>query len=161
MKICSKCKLLKTLNEFRLNKSNSNYYSWCKGCESAYARDKYANDPKYRQKQLDDNKADYADPIVKRQKRVSSLKRSYNITLEEYEELSKLQEYKCAICLREETSLNSNRTKILPLAVDHDHSTKKVRGLLCSKCNQALGLLKEDIEIVKRLIKYLELNVVS
>ena len=161
MKICSKCKLLKTLDEFRLNKSNLSHYSWCKRCESAYARNKYANDSEYRQKQLDDNKTDYADPIVKRQKRVSSLKRSYGITLEEYEELSKLQEHKCAICLKEETSLNSSRTSILPLAVDHNHSTKKVRGLLCSKCNQAVGLLKEDIEIVRRLIKYLELNVVS
>jgi len=42
------------------------------------------------------------------------------------------------------------------LCVDHCHVTGKIRGILCSKCNSALGFLNYDIEIAKRLIKYLE-----
>lgn len=42
------------------------------------------------------------------------------------------------------------------LSVDHDHQTGKIRGTLCSNCNPALGLLMEDVNIIKNLILYLE-----
>jgi Autographiviridae endonuclease VII len=76
--------------------------------------------------------------------------RRYNITLDEYEIILKNQNGVCKVCKKSETH---KRHKYL--AVDHDHKTKKIRGLLCSRCNMALGLLKEDINIIESLTNYL------
>lgn len=76
-----------------------------------------------------------------------SLKRKFNLTQEEYQQLEQKQNYKCAIC-----SGKCSRS----LAVDHDHSTGKIRGLLCSGCNRGIGYLKDDISILKKAIDYLE-----
>lgn len=51
----------------------------------------------------------------------------------------------CAICKNKR-----------PLKVDHNHDTGKVRGLLCDKCNVALGLLGENINVVESLLIYLK-----
>ena len=76
-----------------------------------------------------------------------SLKRKFNLSKEEY--LSKLseQENVCAIC---------GKTCTKSLAVDHNHETKKVRGLLCNNCNRGIGHLKEDKQILLNAIAYLE-----
>lgn len=68
-----------------------------------------------------------------------------------YERLSLIQNGSCAICGKKETESKK-------LVVDHNHKTGKVRGLLCHSCNTALGLVKEDIEILKKMIKYIEEN---
>lgn len=44
------------------------------------------------------------------------------------------------------------------LSIDHNHKNGKVRGLLCGKCNIALGLLEDDIFKIKRLAAYIEEN---
>ena len=49
------------------------------------------------------------------------------------------------------TSTNGKR-----IAVDHDHSTKRVRGFLCNGCNVAIGMVKEDPDRLRRLAEYLE-----
>ena len=42
------------------------------------------------------------------------------------------------------------------LAIDHDHVTGQVRGLLCYRCNSAIGLFKDDVTVLRRAILYLE-----
>ncbi len=42
------------------------------------------------------------------------------------------------------------------LCIDHDHTTGRIRGLLCSNCNTAIGLLNEDSFVIARLTAYLE-----
>jgi hypothetical protein len=79
----------------------------------------------------------------------ASLKYLYNITQEKYDELSEIQNYLCAICRQE------SRIKGRELSVDHDHKTNAIRGLLCHKCNVAIGLLDENIEILQSAIDYL------
>lgn len=74
---------------------------------------------------------------------------SYGITVEEHNELFEAQDGVCAICLREEWVVGRS------LAIDHDHATGKVRGLLCGPCNQGLGLLADDIARLQRAIDYL------
>lgn len=61
------------------------------------------------------------------------LKRRFGITLEEYNQILENQNYCCKICERHESKFK------ISLAVDHDHETGKIRGLLCSKCNTTLG----------------------
>jgi hypothetical protein len=60
----------------------------------------------------------------------------------------------CAICKKPESSVDHRTKKIRYLAVDHDHGTMQIRGLLCSRCNTAVGLFNEDIEVMKNAIKY-------
>ena len=80
---------------------------------------------------------------------IRSLNREYGITLEQYFLILNAQDGKCAICSTERCS--SGRR----LAVDHCHSTKKIRGLLCKKCNTALGLLQDNEELITKAAKYL------
>lgn len=71
------------------------------------------------------------------------LKCVYDITEEQYKEMLLLQDGKCMICGKEHTDTSKG------LHIDHDHSTGKIRGLLCSRCNGALGWYekcKEKIE---------------
>ena len=84
------------------------------------------------------------------------LKKRYNITLEKYFELFYLQNGLCAICGKPETTVYKNSCLQSRLCIDHDHNTKKIRGLLCSKCNTALGHFKDDIEIIEKAILYLK-----
>jgi Recombination endonuclease VII len=83
-----------------------------------------------------------------------ALKRYFGLSWEQYEALLSSQGGKCAVCGNGETLIING--KELRLAVDHCHTTGKVRGLLCSKCNQLLGCAKESIEILERAIEYLK-----
>jgi hypothetical protein len=80
----------------------------------------------------------------------------FNITPDRYNTMILEQNGVCAICKKSESATINNVTK--SLAVDHCHNTNKVRGLLCSRCNTALGLLKDDISVVKNMINYLQKN---
>lgn len=76
------------------------------------------------------------------------LKKSFGITLERYEELLDAQGGTCAICWQQDAHFEH-------LAVDHCHTTKKIRGLLCSTCNRALGGFADDPERLRRALIYL------
>ena len=60
------------------------------------------------------------------------------------------QNNKCAICKKDRNIFKKR------LCVDHCHSTGKIRGLLCTNCNQGIGHLKDDLNIIKSAIRYLE-----
>lgn len=80
--------------------------------------------------------------------------RKFGITRQEYAELFHKQGGVCAICKSPETAMRLGKVKAL--AVDHNHSTGAVRGLLCSDCNTGIGKLKEDRKILLEAIKYLD-----
>ena len=86
----------------------------------------------------------------KKERRNFDLLRRFGITLNDYNEMLKEQNYACAGCLRPQTDFTKS------LAVDHDHKTGKVRGLLCPTCNRLLGQISERQDVLSRLIKYLE-----
>lgn len=73
--------------------------------------------------------------------------RKYGITLEQYEKMEKKQKGLCAICGGKELGKK--------LAVDHCHTTSKVRGLLCYHCNNGLGKFKDDKQLLQKAINYL------
>jgi predicted transcriptional regulator len=84
------------------------------------------------------------------------LNKEFNISLEEYNQMSEAQNHVCAICSQPETlTING---KVAKLAVDHCHSTKHVRQLLCRVCNTTLGAIKEDTDILQKMIDYLKLH---
>jgi len=74
----------------------------------------------------------------------------YGLRKGDYENLWKKQRGRCAICDKHENDLKSG------LVIDHDHHTKKVRGLLCYKCNQLLGDAWDSPIILKNAIIFLE-----
>jgi len=61
----------------------------------------------------------------------------------------------CDICGKEETVLGSTG-KVKALAVDHDHGTGRIRGLLCNNCNRGIGLLDKEPDLLRRALAYLE-----
>jgi len=91
-----------------------------------------------------------AEPEQKQKNREWSYIRRYGITLSEYDKMLSDQNGVCKIC----GSGDSKRSGQY-LMVDHCHSTGKVRGLLCSPCNSALGLLGENISNFHNAINYL------
>ena len=88
--------------------------------------------------------------------RALELRRRYGVTIEWYDAKLEAQGNVCAICGCKETSVI--RGKVLRLAVDHDHDTGKVRGLLCADCNRAIGAMRHDTQRLRSAIAYLELH---
>ena len=140
MKKCTICKKQKLLTDFYRSKRNKDgRVGQCKSCRNKAAKEWLKANPwweKHRYQQ------------TKEQNRFKHLLRKYGITKDEYEHLLVQQKGRCAICNEE--------PKGRPLAVDHNHATDAVRGLLCGKCNRALGELRDNISLFKRAICYLK-----
>lgn len=83
------------------------------------------------------------------------LGRKYNLTPEQYAEMLADQGNLCAICRRPEKKTDHRLGAIKCLAVDHNHETGKVRGLLCSACNVTIGQIGESLEILRAMEAYL------
>jgi hypothetical protein len=131
-KICTNCKLEKPLFEFSPNgKAFDGFQSWCVKC---------TNDERTKKRNTEDGK---------RQRRDEGLRRWYGVTVDEYEAMLEKVGYKCEVC-------GSPGDLWTGLHLDHDHKTNKPRGILCGNCNRALGNAMDDIEILKKLIAYLE-----
>ena len=77
------------------------------------------------------------------------LKRRYKITKRVYDAILKGQDFKCAIC-------NKHVDEVGDLVMEHDNSTGVLRSGACQACNKVIGFAREDVEILKNAIKYLE-----
>lgn len=88
--------------------------------------------------------------LAKTRARGYSLQRKYGITLEQYDELLAKQNYCCAICERHESEF---KTK---LAVDHNHATSEIRGLLCTHCNYRMVAKHKDGNLLRKIADYIE-----
>ena len=74
-------------------------------------------------------------------------RRGIELTVDQYKEMMRRQNKKCAICKK----VDDRR-----LAVDHDHTTGTIRGLLCKNCNRAIGYFMDDIDLVEMASVYLK-----
>lgn len=83
----------------------------------------------------------------------ASLRRQYKISIEHYRQMLDAQGGCCAIYRKPEKMEIKGR--VVSLAVDHDHTTGAVRGLLCSNCNTALGLFNDDPKLLDAAKDYL------
>ena len=111
----------------------------------------YSQNPKAKQKKARAWYAANKDRVLA-QKRVYHLNKKYGITPEEYQRLFNKQKGYCAICKRHQSDLKE------ALSVDHNHETGEIRGLLCPKCNKAIGLLDDSSDLIKRASRYVKAN---
>lgn len=81
-----------------------------------------------------------------------NMRRMYGIGPEEYDRMVEEQSGKCLICRLPPSGKGKNAV----LHIDHCHETGRVRGLLCSNCNWGIGLFKDDPEILRRAMEYVE-----
>ncbi len=84
---------------------------------------------------------------------------AYGITEAQYMDMNDRQGGLCAICQQPETHRNPKTGPIVPLSVDHDHVTGKVRALLCHACNGGLGKFKDDLQVMQAAVDYLRQHV--
>lgn len=134
MKKCFRCKRDLELSEFWKNKRNKDgLQTYCKKCHYSLAGSLLDGDTREKYLEI---------------RRSRHLKSKYNISIEEYERLLHKQGGSCAIC---DTTLFGKK-----LAVDHDHETGAIRGLLCGNCNRGLGMFKDNPLYLKQAIKYLK-----
>ena len=158
---CARCKKLKIVADFPVSNSRgkSRYHSYCIECCNSYGRDFRAKDPDNTKRKANAYYRANAErkQELARQRRVrtpdygrqASLKKLYGITLGEYEALLNTQNGVCAVCAEPPRG----RRKFL--AVDHDHETGLVRGLLCTTCNVGLGALRDSPELLRAALTYL------
>ena len=78
------------------------------------------------------------------------LRRMFGLEVGQYKILLEKQNFCCLICGRSQEELGKK------LAVDHCHTTSKIRGLLCLHCNTALGQVQENIEVLQKMIQYIK-----
>lgn len=104
----------------------------------------------HKQASSPDGLANYCMKCKKRSSRSNYLKHRYKMTEDNYHEMIEDQAGNCAICGSPDETISAN------LAVDHCHTSKAVRGLLCSNCNTGLGLLGDSIQILTGAIRYLD-----
>lgn len=100
----------------------------------------------YSKKAMEWSKANREKVLISSKK--NWYKTKYGLTLEEYDQKLKEQNDCCAICSKHKSEF------VRSLAVDHNHITGKIRGLLCPKCNLAFGYVNEDITILEKMILY-------
>jgi hypothetical protein len=129
MKRCNDCGEMKPVEEFyKRNKSINNprwslatFVAYCKPCVAIRVRE--------------GEKRNHA-----------RIKRKYNLTIDEYNDMLRAQDYACAICKKEPEAL----------CVDHDKITGEIRGLLCTQCNLGIGFLDHNPEWLRNAAEYVE-----
>lgn len=150
---CTRCNLYLDRSMFCIDRSRKNgLNNWCKYCTASYRaahrEERILYRHEYRQKNPEKIKAGAARDYVTSGRR-RQLEKRYGITEDIYNDMSALQGHVCAICHR---PCRSGRR----LAVDHNHRTGGVRGLLCSDCNTGLGKFQDSSVIVYQAARYLE-----
>ena len=130
-KPCGRCGVVKAFDDFFDNKRyKSGKASYCKECHRGY----------YKQRCPEKRRLEY-------------VKAHYGLSPEEYYRLKTSANSTCQTCGTPEG--DSKPTK---LVVDHCHETGKVRGMICDRCNRALGLVGDNIQTLSNLITYLNNN---
>lgn len=125
MKRCSACKEQKAIGEYWKGQSQ------CKECKRAWRDTNRENVRRAARKHYQKNRKKHA-----RVGRENHLRRKFGITSAQYQAVLERQFGCCAICRQPPGERN--------LAVDHDHDSGAVRGLLCDRCNRLIGLASES-----------------
>ncbi|HCH9337366.1 TPA: hypothetical protein NNW70_004295 [Salmonella enterica] len=134
---CSTCFELLTYDKFSKKSNSKRGYSYkCKSCHNEYVRENWYKKNSDKQKQ--------SSKKWKNSNKNKILASKYKTTESEIISLLEKSSNKCEVC-----------NKTFKICIDHCHTTGKVRGVLCMRCNAALGLLQEDQYIVSNLLDYI------
>lgn len=166
IKKCNTCGIEQLIENFhRASREKDGHRGECKSCRKN--EKKYYNSEKRKQQywenKEEENKKNrlwwslHKEEVAERRKskydytktKDTYLNWKYGISMDVYSEILEAQKYRCAICGCD------SRLQQKALAVDHDHETGKVRGLLCTSCNTAIGSFKDSVELLYKAIEYL------
>lgn len=148
-KVCTKCKLEKSFDCFYVSRvRKSGFDPHCRQCHRDYRKNNSSEISKRQKEYYKQNKSQFKD---------YELSKAYGISIDEYNSLLAKQNGVCAICKTPETSKN-NEGSVRNLAVDHDHRSGRVRGLVCMSCNTSLGLFKDNTTFLFNAAQYLQMN---
>lgn len=142
-KYCPTCERVLEITNFSTKKVGTGIASHCRECSNDFARERNSI-PKVKK----EREAYYETRKLKL--RDSKLRRQYGIGLEDYDKFLAKQGYKCIICGK--TKEENGKA----LAVDHDHNTGMIRGLLCNNCNVCVGFLQDAPDIAGKIEQYLK-----
>ena len=155
-KRCIECKEEKLFSEFYpiIKSAPQKFRARCKNCMSSGTNSRYATmTPAQKQHNLH-LKKQRARNNPRYQQRANV--RLYEITLEQYNALFQSQNGLCAICGKPETVVVKGTGTVQRLAIDHCHTTGKVRELLCSKCNRVIGYMEKLLSSSSPYMAYIQ-----
>ena len=162
MKRCNKCGAVKSRQDFHRNRgARDGHRPECKACTNARRLKRYRRN---REREIARVRAwQKANPErvkawrqknrarVLRKLREIHLRNKFGLTVQEYAGILQAQSGVCALC-------ECPPTPGISLHVDHNHGTGEIRGLLCVRCNNALGLFREDPDLLRRAARYVTLD---
>jgi hypothetical protein len=138
---CTGCGVTKPLNDFHPRSDGKGLRSKCKPCHRADGRRRWSESATQTQR---DRCYD------------GWLRRTYGISLEDYNAMADSQGWLCAICGDDPKVVYANKSRNAQrLVLDHCHTTGRIRGLLCGPCNRALAPLERSPVWVRRAVAYL------
>jgi len=150
-KVCKGCGVEKPLSDYYWsapNKYGKRYpQSYCKPCFNKQVKER-KKDGRYKEKSKQYRKENKEK--IRLQNYRNKIERVYGITFEQYQQMVESQGNKCYIC-----GVRAEETPKGVLSIDHCHQTDAVRGLLCDRCNTALGNFDDSIENLSKAIEYL------
>lgn len=140
--VCITCKRVLPEESFAKNNSRkSGRQNKCRDCMKKYRASRKDDIKKMQARYYRDNK----DKMRNYMKFYH-----YGVTPEDWEKMFEGQKGCCAICGRHQSELTKT------LCIDHDHTTSKVRGLLCLSCNRGIGYLQDDPDLLDKASQYLK-----
>lgn len=139
VKVCTKCKVEKPLDEFGKRSDRPSVKSYCKPCDNALSVERKR---RYRA----------ANPVAEsaRLRRIH-LKYKFGVTPEWFDQLLATQSGRCAICGTDNPGVQGKQH----FFIDHCHTTGAVRRLLCNSCNSGIGHFREDPVLLVSAVHYL------
>ena len=128
MKICTRCGQKKPLEDFSVQDScQDGYRPDCKVCRNTYSKER-----------------------ARRLGTTEMTARTHKITADLYREILAIQGNHCPLCG------DYPDVKARAFAIDHDHGTERLRGILCARCNGGLGMFRDNPTMLRRAADYLE-----
>lgn len=157
MKKCSECKVEKSLSEFyKIGNGSQGVRPRCKECTLKAERKKYGESFDVRHKKSQQQRSRMEDSELRSRHMLAQrrwhLKKTYGMSLDEFDSLLSSQDGGCAICGTKPV-YGDQKTRMV---VDHCHETDEVRGILCDLCNTAIGKFKDDPDLLRKAASYID-----